>query len=343
MSSQGMRNGHGRTRHLRAVLVSAGVAALVADAIVADRMFAFALDSRNRHGMMHRQREDCDGASSQTGGDESRDARRWFKETRHSVRIRSDDGLDLYGWVVDPDSAGPRPHRYAICCHGFSGGPGEMATYARRLARMGFTVLLIAQRCHERSQGRYVGMGWLEHYDLLRWIDMIVRYDARARILLDGVSMGAATVMMASGDPRLPGNVAAAIADCGFTSAWDQFLFNARSLYHLPRAFAVAVVSSMSLVSRIRAGYGLRQASSVAMLANAHIPMLFIHGAADDFVSPACLRRNFEACSSPMRRMLVIAGAGHATSADTDPNRYWRAVAQFVHDVFDVSADSGLA
>ena len=79
-----------------------------------------------------------------------------------------------------------------------------MAKWAHRYAQLGFTVLLPAQRAHELSEGRYVGMGLLESDDLLGWVSLITAADPDARILLHGNSMGAATVMMAAGDCATP-------------------------------------------------------------------------------------------------------------------------------------------
>lgn len=188
-------------------------------------------------------------------------------------------------------------------------------------------------RGHELSEGRYIGMGWLDRRDLMRWISLIVQAGPHARIVLHGVSMGATEVMMTAGEPDLPGNVCAAIEDCGFASVWDQFADNAVSMYHLPqRWMAMPALAGMSLFSRRKAGYGFRQASSVAQLAHATVPMLFIHGTDDAFVDPRQLDRNVAACSSERKERLVVPGAGHAMSASTDPERYWSTVDRFVSD-----------
>lgn len=141
-------------------------------------------------------------------------------------------------------------------------------------------------------------MGWLDRRDLMRWISLIVQADPHARIVLHGVSMGATEVMMTAGEPDLPGNVCTAIEECGFASVWDQFADNAVSMYHLPqRWMAVPALAGMSLFSRRKAGYGFRRASSVAQLAHATVPMLFIHGTDGAFVDPP-------AAGSQCRRML---------------------------------------
>lgn len=209
-----------------------------------------------------------------------------------------------------------------------------MAKWAHRYAQLGFTVLLPAQRAHELSEGRYVGMGLLESDDLLGWVSLITAADPDARILLHGNSMGAATVMMAAGDARLPRNVIAAIEDCGYGSVAGQFTDTAAAMFHLPRPVAVLLVKVASRVSKRKAGYRFEDASCVKALRHATIPMMFIHGGADTFVNPKYLDINYNACASIDREKLLIPGADHTMSASTDPDRYWRRVNSFVKRVF---------
>lgn len=324
----------------RKVLIGSGIATAAAVGVIAaaaDLAFRFALDTASRRRLDERLERlgvdvPSDDAHPQTESDIA-DAD-WFDESRQPVTVTSDDGLTLHGWLFDPDCAHPVDHLYAVCCHGYTGEPAEMARYAHRYAAMGFTVLTPAMRAHELSEGRYIGMGWLEHRDLLRWITLIVDGDPEARILLHGNSMGGAAVMMAAGSPSLPRNVVAAIEDSGYASAWDQFLGTARALYHLPKWLARPFVAGISLFCRLHAGYGLRDASCVRALRHTTIPMLFIHGGADDFVGPVSLDRNYAACSSIDRQRMLVPGAGHTQAAVVDPERYWRKVGNFVRRVF---------
>lgn len=326
-----------RTAIAAATVTGAGAAGLYG---VSELMFRLSLDMRYSHWM---ERLMTGGAAQDylttphRDADEEASARRWFDSVRQPVSMRSEDGLKLHGWLFDPDRVPAAPHLYAVLMHGYAGGPADMAKYAHRFARMGFTVLVPAQRGHELSEGRYVGMGWLERRDLLGWLTLVTASDPEARILLFGVSMGAATVMMTTGEAQLPRNVIAAIEDCGYTSAWDQFLFNAKGMYHLPaRWMAAPVVSMMSALCSRRAGYGFREASCVRSLRRTIIPMMFIHGAADTFVDPAFLDRNIAACASIDRERLLVPGAGHALGASTDPDLYWKRVTAFVKRVFDL-------
>ena len=197
-------------------------------------------------------------------------------------------------------------------------------------------MLVPAQRAHELSEGRYVGMGWLERNDLLAWIHLIVESDPDARILLHGNSMGATTVMMAAGDPRLPRNVVSAIEDSGYASVRMQFIDSARSMFHLPKLLAAMCVDAAGLVCKYRAGFDFSDASCVEQLKHTTIPMLFIHGAADTFVSPRFLDMNYGACSSLDREKLLVPDADHVMSSAVAPDVYWSKVEGFVKRTFRI-------
>lgn len=305
-------------------------------ALSADRLFRFALDTNNPKSIFHRASpQDADKERLLNTG-EAREAGAWFSEAKQPVSITSFDGLNLHGWLFDPDCVNPLPHLYAICCHGYTGEPSEMAKWAHRFAKLGFTVLVPAQRAHELSEGRYVGMGWLERNDLLAWIHLIVESDPDARILLHGNSMGATTVMMAAGDPRLPRNVVSAIEDSGYASVRMQFIDSARSMFHLPKLLAAMCVDAAGLVCKYRAGFDFSDASCVEQLKHTTIPMLFIHGAADTFVSPRFLDMNYGACSSLDREKLLVPDADHVMSSAVAPDVYWSKVEGFVKRTFRI-------
>lgn len=305
-------------------------------ALSADRLFRFALDTNNPKSIFHRASpQDADKERLLNTG-EAREAGAWFSEAKQPVSITSFDGLNLHGWLFDPDCVNPLPHLYAICCHGYTGEPAEMAKWAHRFTKLGFTVLVPAQRAHELSEGRYVGMGWLERNDLLAWIHLIVESDPDARILLHGNSMGATTVMMAAGDPRLPRNVVSAIEDSGYASVRMQFIDSARSMFHLPKLLAAMCVDAAGLVCKYRAGFDFSDASCVEQLKHTTIPMLFIHGAADTFVSPRFLDMNYGACSSLDREKLLVPDADHVMSSAVAPDVYWSKVEGFVKRTFRI-------
>ena len=146
--------------------------------------------------------------------------------------------------------------------------------------------------------------------------------------------MGASTVMSTVGDPRLPRNVVAGIAESGFASARDEFVDMAHSMFHLPRLAAAACVDAAGLICKHRAGYDFTEASCLRSLRRTVIPMLFIHGGADSLVSPRFLAMNYAACSSLDREKLLVPGANHMESSGKDPDLYWRTMEGFIRRTF---------
>ena len=105
--------------------------------------------------------------------------------------------------------------------HGYHDRGLGMTDYGRGFYQHGYNLLVPDLRGHGESEGHYIGFGWHDHRDVIRWIYRLIEEDPSASIVLFGLSMGAATVMMVSGDP-LPPNVKCIIEDCGYTSAWAE-------------------------------------------------------------------------------------------------------------------------
>lgn len=159
-------------------------------------LFDFALNPQAPYTMKMMQ-DGKDGKKGEQMDAEAVEARAWFKENRESSSLTADDGTELAAWYfAAPEST----HNYAICLHGYTDEPIGMARYAKRFHDRGMNVLAPAARAHERSGGDYIGMGWPERLDVVAWIGRIVAADPKARILVFGESMGAATAMNVAGN-----------------------------------------------------------------------------------------------------------------------------------------------
>lgn len=241
-----------------------------------------------------------------------------------AIEIRADDGLRLRGYYLPA----PTPTtRTVIVAHGYSGRALDMAAFARFYhERFGFNVLMPDARGHGASEGDYIGFGWHERKDYLRWIATLLdRQGPDAQIALHGVSMGGATVTMTSGE-ALPPQVKCVIEDCGYTSARDELGYQLRRLYRLP---TFPFLDAASLICRVRAGYFFGEASALKQVARTCIPVFFIHGDADTFVPTAMVYRLHDACPTP-KELLIVPGAGHGLAHYTDADTYECAVAAFL-------------
>ena len=252
------------------------------------------------------------------------EAYEWFETDGQSVELeqRLPGEITWLHGVQFPQEG----HRYAILFHGYTGAAWQMAPYGKMFCDMGYSVLTPDARAHGESEGDYIGMGWLERADVLSWINSVTGADPEAEIVLLGVSMGGATVMMASGED-LPDNVKCIVEDCGYSSVWDEFRLQLKNVFGLP---AFPLLNAASFVCQIRAGYSFKEASSVSQLEKATVPMLFIHGDADTFVPFSMLDVVYEACASAEKEKLVVHDAAHGAAADTDPELYWNTVTDFV-------------
>ena len=223
------------------------------------------------------------------------------------ITITSRDGLKLYGqfYRAEKDEG-----RYLLCMHGYHSSPADFMCAVGFFLKQGYHVLLVHQRAHGNSEGKWITFGVKERYDCLDWCQYLIdTHGEQIRIVLDGLSMGATTVLMASA-LDLPKNVVGVMADCGFTSPWDIVCHVAKTSMHLPK---FPLLYLMRPFVRLTAGFDLRETSTVEAVKKTSLPLLFIHGLADDFVPHEMSLRAYNAASGD-KRLVSVEGAGHGLS-----------------------------
>ncbi|WP_249901850.1 alpha/beta hydrolase [Paenibacillus sp. PK3_47] len=246
------------------------------------------------------------------------------QQSFRNIEITSGDGLKLRGYYLPNERA---QGRTAIVAHGYSGKAKDMGAVAKiYYEQLGYNVLMPDARGHGESGGNYIGFGWPERKDYLQWIQYIIDESGTGtQIVLHGISMGSATVLMTAGE-KLPPEVKAVVADCGYSSVKAQLSYQLWRMYHLP---SFPFVHSASLITKVKAGYFFGEASALRQVRKAEVPILFIHGDADKFVPFAMMDELYQACSSPKEK-LVVHGAGHGLAYDTDKEGYISKVRDFV-------------
>lgn len=250
---------------------------------------------------------------------------KWLEEVTPTImEITSDDGLKL---VADfyPQKENPE-HLYAILVHGYTGNRTHMRGYGIRYAARGYELLMPDLRAHGESEGGYIGMGWPDRKDILKWIKVITDRDPEAKIVLHGVSMGGATVMMTSGED-LPDNVIAIVEDCGYSSVWDIFSDEVKYIFHIP---TFPILNTASIISGIRAGYNFKEASSIKQISGTGVPVFFTHGSEDNFVKTHMIYEVYEACPTD-KEIYVAEGAGHGQAMYIDPDKYFDLIFEFLN------------
>ena len=236
--------------------------------------------------------------------------------------ITSSDNLKLHAYEVKNEN---KTDKWAIVVHGYTSEGKLLSSKAKHLYNMGYNVLVPDLRSHGTSEGNYIGMGWHDRLDIIDWINYIVKNNPKSDIALHGTSMGSATVLMVSGE-KLPSNVKAIVADCGYTSVYDEFSYQLKQLFNLP---AFPIMNFSDVVTHIRAGYCLNDASAINQVKKSTTPILYIHGDKDDFVPYYMMDELYNATNSEKEK-LTIEGGEHANSDLVNPKLYWSTVNSFL-------------
>ncbi len=193
-----------------------------------------------------------------------------------------------------------------IFLHGIGGRGRDRFLDAEFYLRRGYNLLFPDLRANGSSQGFWQGMGQYERQDLLCWTEQMVRrLGPDCRLILDGTSMGASAALLFAGDGR-ERNLAAVVAEAGFSSAMELIRYNIRQ-YYLP-AFVLAPLVRMW--GRLLMGYDLRQADIVRAQEHSRIPLFVLHGEDDDVVPCYMARRIWGACAAP-KQLLTVPQARH--------------------------------
>ncbi len=310
-----------RKQKLTVVTASAVVTAAAAAAVCSAEMMFRAAAARQQPALTRKRPkapEKLDDLSRQKLEAMAR-LEQWEGET---VQIVSRDGLTLKGHWFPAEHA----KRTLLMVHGWrSSWSRDFGICAEYFHQQGCNLLLIEQRGHGASDGDYIGFGVLERFDCISWLDYLrARWGEQLPIYLYGISMGAATVLMASG-LKLPPCVKGIIADCGYTS---PAAIRDHVLRKTGKHLRALVVRMAGRISRRRAGYGMEDYSTLEALKRNRTPVLFIHGSADRFVPMEMTVENYNACRAP-RSILIVDGAPHAKSYLVAPEQYQAAAQKF--------------
>lgn len=245
---------------------------------------------------------------------------KWNSLHHEEVLVTSFDGTQLRGVYAPAENACGT----VILFHGWrSSSERDFSCILGIYIEKKFNILLVDERAHGKSGGKYITFGINESRDAICWIDFInSRENGAYPVFLEGLSMGATTVMMACGR-GLPSSVKGVIADCGFTSPKEIILHVIKG-YRLPAKLIFPFVSFwFRVLAKTDPNY-----STLDALENCNVPLLIIHGEDDKFVPCDMSRRNFEVCRSE-KTLLTVPGAGHGASYIVDSEKCLAAIDTF--------------
>lgn len=239
-----------------------------------------------------------------------------------NVCITANDGVPLAGHWYCPKN----PQRIIVAMHGWrSKWSQDFAAIAPFWIKRNCAVLFAEQRGQGGSGGEYMGFGLLERYDCAAWANWVSQKTGGQKpIYLCGISMGAATVLMAAAD-TLPKEICGIIADCGFTSPHAIWRHVAENNLKIPYGIYSAPARDLC---RRKITVASDSYSTTEALSKTGVPVLLIHGTEDKFVPIEMTYQNYKACAAP-KRLFVVPGAEHGMSYIVDKAGYEKAVTDF--------------
>lgn len=242
-----------------------------------------------------------------------------------TVYIDAFDGTKLYGRYYHVKDGAP----LKLLFHGYRSHAFRDCSGGHALSRkMGFNALVVDQRSHGKSDGTTICFGIKERFDVLSWVEYAnARFGADTPILLSGLSMGAATVLMAT-SLDLPKNVACILADSPF-SAPSAIIEKVCADQHYPVAICRPFIYLGAL---IYGGFRLNEITAKEAVQHTDIPILLIHGEADHYV-PCEMSREIATCCASRVEVQTFPGAGHGLCYMVDPKRYERVVYEFIRSI----------
>lgn len=245
------------------------------------------------------------------------------------VRIDSFDGCRLHGRYYHVRDGAP----LEILFHGYRSCAFRDCSGGHALSRkMGFNALVVDQRAHGDSDGVTITFGIKEHRDCLRWIEYSnQRFGTDTPIILSGLSMGAATVLMATG-LELPENIACVLADSPYSTP-SAIIEKVCQDQHYPVVLCRPLIH---LSAWLFGGFRLNSCTAKEAVQSAKVPILLIHGE-DDRLVPCSMSSEIASCCASSATVQTFPYAGHGLSYMIDPVRYERVVYEFLLTVPEIA------
>ena len=243
---------------------------------------------------------------------------------RELCEIKSFDGLTLRGYYYEYSSDSP----LELIFHGYTGNAErDLSGGVERCAALGRSCILIDHRGAGMSEGKVCSFGVNERRDCLSWIEFAKEKFGKNRpIIIGGISMGAATVMMASGE-NLPENVVCVMADCGYSSQ-KEIICKVVKEMKLP---VKLIYPFIKLGAKVYGHFDLEETTPIEAVAKSKTPIVFIHGDNDDFVPHSMSVDCFNACSAT-KKMVTIEGAGHGLAFPQNQEKYIESLREFQYE-----------
>ena len=235
--------------------------------------------------------------------------------------IKSYDGLKLHAYFYRRENS----DKFILMFNGYRGTPrSNFSGSAIDAMDLGFNVILCDQRAHNLSEGHTITFGRKEQRDVLTWINFVKeKWGNSIKIMIAGISMGAATVLLASDkiDPEIK-----IIADCPYSNQKDEIMYMMKKMKIPPK-----LVWPFAYLSLVIYGHARLKDDALGNVSRSKCKILIIHGSKDSVVPYQMSERVYLANKDHVQYELFD-GVDHAISYMVDTDRYKKIVTKFMQE-----------
>ena len=243
---------------------------------------------------------------------------RQFGAELQQVSVNASDGVVLRAWFLRPTKARAEA---VILLHGVGDNREGMTGFAELFISHGYSVLLPDVRAHGTSGGDFPTYGIKEVDDLHRWYAWLQKRERFDCVFGMGESMGAAIILQAV--RTIP--FCAVVAESPFASFRQIAYIRVGQIFHgtawLGRILLRPAVELGLLYGRLTRGVNLGQASPQESVIPTSIPILLIHGLADNNIPPH--QSEIIQAQNPRHvNLWEVPDAGHCGASNTAPSEF---------------------
>lgn len=308
------------------IIASSLIVVLLVGLIFAGNYFYGQGIKRGTEVELHSEPETVNPLASKADQGLLQEAEEWYDEQESEVlEMTAFDELKIKAKFIQNEHT---TDKAVILAHGFRNASDDMGKLAKFYYEQGFDILLPDARGHGDSEGDYIGYGWDDRLDIIDWSDLLIADYGAEEIILHGNSMGAATVLMASGE-KLPAEVKGIVADSGYSTVKEELKHQLNQIYNLP---AFPLLDVTSIITKIRAGYSFTEASAVEQVKENTLPLFIIHGDADDLVPTKMAHAIYDAAGGD-KELWIVPDAGHTKAFDNVTVEFEERLQDFIDSV----------
>ncbi|WP_283692147.1 alpha/beta hydrolase [Clostridium perfringens] len=247
--------------------------------------------------------------------------------SKEDITLKSFDGLNLTSTLIMNENP---TNKFIVLVHGVSICYVGSLKYFDIFYKNGFNVLIVNQRRHGKSEGKYSTYGFYEKYDVNMWIEYLKSRFGNDIILgLHGESMGAGTVMETI---PLNDSIKFVIEDCGYSNFHELIGFQITHAYknRLVRKILRPSLIFANFFMKTKAKFSMKKIVPIDIVSSTSLPMMFIHGKEDYFVPWYMAVDLYKAKTKGYKELYLVEGAKHAEALEVNKIIYEKKIMTFI-------------